>query len=200
MTGLKVALPIAVAIFFAALFIASGLSMEGATITETDTQTQTTTVAATKLPRATTTVFDIVTETNTEDWVSTVTTGLTQVPTIADTSVPKDTPVAVTLIVSCTGCGIGSLSRYQFSGTATNGTTGDQRTTPIQGDGTSTYIFTASPAQIASGSWSMEWNLYMTGSQGTLEVKAYFNGLLVSDKTSGSSENGISDSISINVY
>ncbi|HYC11444.1 MAG TPA: hypothetical protein VEC02_02135 [Nitrososphaerales archaeon] len=200
MTGLKVALPIAVAIFFAALFIASGLSMEGTTVTEIDTQTQTTTAAATRLPRVTTTVLDTITETNTQDRISTVTTALTEESTVMETSVPKGTPVSVTLIVTCTTCEVGPLSRYEYSGTATNGTTNNQGSTPIQGDGTSTYVFMASPSQIASGSWSVEWNVYMTGNTGALEVKAYFNGLLVSDKTSPSSAYRISDSISINVY
>jgi hypothetical protein len=174
--------------------------MEGTTVTEMDTQTQTTTVAATRLPRVTTTVVDTITETNNQDRVSTVTTALTEVSTVMETSVPRGTPVAVTLLVSCTGCEVGPLSRYEYSGTATNGTTNNQGSTAIQGDGTSTYVFTASPSQIASGSWSVEWNVDMNGSTGALEVKAYFNGMLVSDKTSPSSAYRISDSISINVY
>jgi hypothetical protein len=200
MTGLRVALPIAIAILFAALFIASGLSMMGTTTTETETLNQTTTVAATRLPRATITVFTTATQTNTQDQVSTFTTHLIEVSTITDTSVPNGSPAAVTLLVSCTGCEVGPLSRYEYSGTATNGTTNNQGSTTIQGDGSSSYFLTASPSQIALGSWSAEWSVYMTGHTGALEVKAYFNGLLVSDKTTADPAYGISDSISINVY
>jgi hypothetical protein len=200
MAGLKVALPIAIAIFFAAIFIGASLSTTGTTMTQTEFQNETTTVAATRLPRVTATVFATTTETNTQDRISTVTAPLTEVSTITATLVPKGSPAAVTLLVSCTGCEIGPLSRYEYGGTASNGTTNNQGSTTIQGDGSSTYFFTASPTQIASGSWSVEWNVSMTGNTGALEVKAYFNGLLVSDKSTTRSVYGISDSITFNVY
>jgi len=200
MSGLKVALPIAAAIFFAALFLASGLSMMGTTVTETDVQVQTTTASATRLPRATTTVFATVTQTNTQDQVSTVTAHLTDVSTITETSVPNGAPISVTLLVSCSGCQIAPSSRYEYTGTVTNGTTNNQGSTSIQGDGGSTYVFTASRPQVSSGSWSIEWTVYMTGNTGALEVKAYFNGLPVSDRTTTKAVYGISDSITVNVY
>ena len=200
MAGLRVALPIAIAILFAGLFIASGISSTGSTTTETESQTATTTVAVTGFHLAQTTVSTTVTKTDTQSQFSTVTVAITKVSTVTEASVPKGTAITVILIVSCSSCEIGPSSRYAYTGTVTNGTTTNQGSTTIQGDSNSTYVFVASPSQVALGSWSIEWNAHLTGSAGALEVKAYFNGVLVSDKSSTNPVYGISDSISVNVY
>jgi hypothetical protein len=200
MAGLKVALPIAIAIFFAGLFIASGISSDGGTTTETESQTATTTVAVTGFHLAQTTVYTTATKMDTQTQVSTVTDAVTRVSTVTEASVPKGTPLTIVLVVSCSDCQIGPSSKYAYTGTATNGTTTNQGTTTIQGDGNSSYVFIASPSQIALGSWSIEWNAHLTDHAGALEVKAYFNGVLVSDKSSTNPVYGISDSISVNVY
>jgi hypothetical protein len=45
----------------------------------------------------------------------------------------------------------------------------------------------ASPSQIATGTWHAFWDISASGNTGTLQVKAYFNSVLVSDKNASAS-------------
>jgi hypothetical protein len=198
MAGLKVAIPLAIAIVLAGLFISAGLTMPEETTTVTDAQAQTTTVVQTRLHLSTTTVLETTTAEDTQTQVATAT-SLPQTSTVTETLLPRTGPVTVVVQVSCTGCVVGPLSKFEYTGTATNGTSNNQGSVTIQGDGNSTYLFTASPSQIKSG-WSVEWNVQSTGNKGALEVKAFFNGDLASDKSSSAPPYAISGSVAINVY
>ena len=88
-------------------------------------------------------------------------------------------------------------STSDYSGTITNGNNTDHGTTSVQGTGNITYSFNATPTQINSGGWSVSWSIYAPGGTGTLEVRAYFNSALVSDKTSVGGAGGLFGEIDV---
>jgi hypothetical protein len=178
--GLKATIPIAIAIFIVGL-AGVGAYIQGSqgnnsnhTITEVS-GTQTVTVSQ----------------------LSTVTESKTVTTTLSNGS---NQPAVVTLVISCSGCQVGIFSQHEYSGTVTNGTQGHQQSTNINGSGTSTFSILGSQAELATGSWSVNWFVTASGNTGTLEAKAYFNSALISDKTVPASTGSLSGYIHVTAY
>jgi hypothetical protein len=73
----------------------------------------------------------------------------------------------------------------------------------IQGNGNTTYTFIATPSQLATGQWELSWQVnredYADSNAGTLEIKAYFNSVLLYDQIAAASTYELAGSISVNL-